>query len=330
MNDKLSTNAATISTTLGGGSLGHVGITVSPTIYATLSTTAFVPPTAPTAPVTAGLTGPQISAANRAYDKDKQTFQEYNLLQNALKKMLIAAVEPIYLKAISQAHVGLGNRTLWQLLDHLYKTYAKITDTDLKNNDRKMNEPYDPNMPFEFLIEQIQNAIDFAAHTGTPYTQNQIQATAYNLVFNTGMFTNNLRDWRRKPIAVQTWANFKPFMSDRYTKWRQEHINNAGHKYGTANAVYDDGPEFEQRTIDAIANLATATANDRATVAKLTETIAELTTKLKKTQAKLVNALEANARLATINSTANKENAYPARKSNRPPNRHYCWTHGFL
>ena len=88
LNEELSTNAATISTTLGGGSLGHVGITVSPTIYATLSDTAFAPPTAPTAPVTAGMTGPQISAANRAYDKDKQTFQEYTLLQNALKKCL--------------------------------------------------------------------------------------------------------------------------------------------------------------------------------------------------------------------------------------------------
>ena len=97
--------------------------------------------------------------------------------------MLIAAVEPIYLKAISQPYVGLGNRTLWELLDHLYKTYAKITATNLKNNDKKMNAPYNPNMPFEFLIEQIQNAVDFAAHSGTPYTQNQIQATAYNLVF---------------------------------------------------------------------------------------------------------------------------------------------------
>ena len=94
--------------------------------------------------------------------------------------------------------------------------------------------------------------------------------------------------------------------------------------------MYDGGPDFEQRTINAIANLATATANDRATVAKITQTIAELTTELNKTQAKLVNALEANARLATNNSTANKENARPARNSNHPPNRHYCWTHGFL
>ena len=112
VNNELSTNAATISTTLGGGTLGHVAITVSPKIYATLLATAFVSPTSPTPPVTAGMTRPQISAAKRTYDKAKQTFQDFTHLQNALKKMLIAAVEPIYLKAISQPYVRLGNRTL--------------------------------------------------------------------------------------------------------------------------------------------------------------------------------------------------------------------------
>ena len=81
--------------------------------------------------------------------------------------------------------------------------------------------------------------------------------------------------------------------------------------------MYDNSPKFKQQTIVAIVNLATATANDQATVAKLTETIADLTTELKKTQTKLVTALEANARLANNNPTANKENARSARNSNR-------------
>ena len=87
-------------------------------------------------------------------------------------------------------------------------------------------------------------------------------------------------------------------MTKQYTEWRQEHVNTAGQTYGTANSMYHDGPEFEQRTINAIANLATATASDRATVAKLTSTISELTLELKTTQAKLVAALELNANLA--------------------------------
>ena len=49
---------------------------------------------------------------------------------------------------------------------------------------------------------------------------------------------------------------------------------------------------FEDETIAAIANLATATAADRATTAQLTATNAQLTTELKKTQDRLVEALK--------------------------------------
>ena len=76
LNDELSTNTATIPTTLGGGQLGHVAIIVSPAIYATLSNTPFVAPTSPNAPNLAGLTDPQISAANQAYNKALQIFQD--------------------------------------------------------------------------------------------------------------------------------------------------------------------------------------------------------------------------------------------------------------
>ena len=167
--------------------------------------------------------------------------------------MIIAAINPIYLKAISQPYVGLGNKTVWELLEHLYNTYAKITPSDLKINNKRMNEPYDPNMPFKCLIEQIQDAVDYEAHAGSPYTPKQILGTAYDLVFNKGMFYNNLYNWRRKPTADQTWSNFKIFMMARYTEWRKENPNTADQKYGTANAVHDNAPEFEQRTIDAIA-----------------------------------------------------------------------------
>ena len=125
VNDKLSKNAATISTTQGGRNHRYLAITVSPTIYATLSPTAFTPPTVPAPPDLSGMTSPQILAANHAYDKAKCKQKEYLLLQNGLKRLLINAVEKIYLKAIAQPYVGHGNRSLWELLKHLYTTYAR-------------------------------------------------------------------------------------------------------------------------------------------------------------------------------------------------------------
>jgi len=58
---------------------------------------------------------------------------------------------------------------------------------DLRKNEKKMNVPYDPNEPFEVLIDQFEDAIDFAAAVDSPFTPKQIVTSAYNLAFDTGL-----------------------------------------------------------------------------------------------------------------------------------------------
>ena len=56
-----------------------------------------------------------------------------------------------------------------------------------------MTTPWDPNQPFEFLVQQVQDAVDYAAHANTPYTAKQIVNIAYTLVFNTGVFEDDCK-----------------------------------------------------------------------------------------------------------------------------------------
>ena len=79
----------------------------------------------------------------------------------------------IYLEAISTPYVGFGNKRVIEMLNHLYDVYAKILPNDLVLDNEKVNSPWDPNQPFEFLICQIQNGINFAAHRQVPYQQNK-------------------------------------------------------------------------------------------------------------------------------------------------------------
>ena len=88
---------------------------------------------------------------------------------------------------------------------------------------------------------------------------------------------------------------------------------------------------YESETIKAIANLATATASDCATTARLTKTNTRLTDELKSTQQKLIKALEKIAQLsanrspfAPCTAKAGKEN------QTYPPDCYYCCTHGYL
>ena len=83
---------------------------------------------------------------------------------------------------------------------------------------------------------------------------------------------------------------------------------------------------YQQETVDAIANLATATARDRATVATLTATNITLTLALTACQIQLVEALQDVAKLTTFISDLRKN---PSAKPSNTRNRHYCWTHGY-
>lgn len=331
LNEEISANAVTISND-SGGIYGYLALTIPAAIYSTVTATPFVAPHAPANPDLTGLTGPQISARNRQFDRNKATFNDYTSLQLALKKQLIAAVEPIYLRAIRDKYVGFGNLTILEMLTHLYSSYAKITPADLEKNDARMKAPYDANDPPELLIQQVQDGVDYAAHADCPYSPEQVVTIAYNLVNQTGIFDQDLKDWRARPGHTKTWPDFKVFFIERHQDWYQNRTGRAGQDYGRANMLHDE-PTYDQRTIDAIANLATATASDRATVASLTATIEKLTSDLNDVQSKLVIALETNASLARALGDG-KENqrgrGRAPKEDRRPPNRHYCWTHGYL
>jgi uncharacterized protein YlxW (UPF0749 family) len=80
-----------------------------------------------------------------------------------------------------------------------------------------------------------------------------------------------------------------------------------------------------QDTVDAITQLAKATASDRGTVATLTTTNAKLATQLESAQAQIAQLKN--------ESTALKNKIKPAWQDQRPikttNNDSYCWSHGY-
>ena len=94
----------------------------------------------------------------------------------------------MYLKGITDRNVGLAHVTIRDILAFLFQNYGNITQYDIEENDKKLKEKWDANTPIEMLFDQIDDAQDFAATAGQPYTNNQLLTTAYNLVYATGLF----------------------------------------------------------------------------------------------------------------------------------------------
>jgi len=182
---KLNTNAASVHSHLGDGQLGLLYLTVTPAVYITQSNIPFVPPTnpgpIPTIPNNA--TAHQINEIKRQFNRATEIYKEYNDTDKALKSLFISAVDDLYIRALKDKYIGYANVTMLQMLTHLYVNYAKITPTDLEENDKRMKADWDPNQPFKVLIDQIDDGVDYATAGENPYTLEQIVNIAYNLVY---------------------------------------------------------------------------------------------------------------------------------------------------
>ena len=207
----LSSNAASIQSNLGCGTLGLIYLTLSPTVYATLLDTLFVPPPNPgaTAKIHSTTTASQTSSIRRAHDESQEIFKEYDNTNKALKKVLIGAVDDIFLRAIRDCYVGYANITTRPMFTHLYTTYANITPADIIKNDARLKTAYNVNQPIKRLFEQIEDAIEYVDAGHNPYTPLQVFTNAFQLVFQTGMFVQDCKYWNRTTPDDKTWKKLQ-------------------------------------------------------------------------------------------------------------------------
>jgi hypothetical protein len=280
----------------------------------------------PSAAVVAGMTAAVIAEMTRLQKEATQVYRTYHNVDQAIKKLIIESFNNAYLNALPDEIVGYANCTSLQLLTHLLTYYAMIAPTELTQNYERLDAPYNPNQPIETLFQQIQDARAFAVAGGQPYGAAMIVNVAYTLVFNTGLFPDACRAWQSRAIAGKTWAQFKLDFATAHSEFRL--TNQTAHQSGfhSANMMIEQGrDETMQDTVDAITQLATATASDRGTVATLTTTNAKLATQLEAAQAQIAQLKNEIAIL--------KNKIKPAWQGQRPVkttnNDSYCWLHGY-
>ena len=196
---ELNANASSIHSNLGDGQLGLLFLTVSQATYNTLSNVPFIPPEnpGPVPIIPRGSSARDTADARVQHAEEKRMFNEYIATDKALKSQIIQAVDDLYLKALKHRITGYANVSTRAMLEHLYSSYGKMTPQDLQQLDEDMKRPYDPHMPIENLFDQIEHAQDLAQAAGAPYADAQLLNTAYNLVFQTNVFSETCRDWHR-------------------------------------------------------------------------------------------------------------------------------------
>lgn len=318
LREVLKQNAASITTERGGGLHGYLGIILSDAMYATIApANPFLLPVAPanTPAIAAGATAAIISEAVRVHTEELRQWREYTNLTAALRLQLVKSIEPVYLRSQLNRHVGFANRTPRQLLEYLFLTYGKLTPQRLSENHQAMTKPWNPNMPFEDLIDQIEVATDMATEGNQAYTDAQVLNIAYTQVYNTGLYFDECKTWNAKPVADKTWENFKLHFLEAQTELRTQQQATSG-RHGFGNWAEEDK---ENETAIAITKLAEATIQDQGAFSALAEANTNLSKQLEEA-IKFITAFQAK-------EGQGKENKTPRIK--HTPNTNYCWSHGY-
>jgi hypothetical protein len=329
-------NAASYNTPLGGGNHGHLGMVMPALTYDNVSLTPWVDPPEPAADVIIEQNAPtaaQIAKAHRTHSQALKARREFQNLDRALTRVIIEAIEPLYLKPFHGEYIGLLGKTTKQLLESLITSYGYILPQELEANYAQLSKPYDATQePLQLLIERFEEATTFASDGQLPIAEGQLINSGIVALKNTGVLERFIDQWTDKPRADRsTWLQFKDHFQPRVLEYQKGRRGTATPQYGMMMDHFQPHiitPSSSQDTSELLmqANNA-AMANMAATQNELLQQLADMQEKFATMATKTHNMSNNDA--TPIRKGGKQATTYvPGNPGNKDPNG-YCWTHGY-
>jgi hypothetical protein len=208
---QLFANARAIPSTRGGGANGHLALIMTAAVYLARTNIAFDLPVHPgPAPAHAqGATAPQITETNRQYTADLQEYRLYLTVQEELKKHLLAAVPPMYLRTLEDPDLGFADVTSITMLTHLQDTYGQISREEIDANRNKLTADWNADDPIEDLWSRNVEVQRLASVANEAIPDTAVIRLTLSVFERTGVFTTACEKWRDKPDVDWTTANFQ-------------------------------------------------------------------------------------------------------------------------
>ena len=156
----------------------------------------------------------------------------------------------------------------------------------------RFRKAYSPTVPIEATWRHIDDAVAYSDAVSTPYSSKQVVDNVYQLVFKMGIFAADCWEWNKRAADDKTLPHIKVFFVAAHRKWQLLIRNKTGTPYGAAHntTAHPDDGYLQQETVDAIADLATATASNRSDIAQITSTVKRITEELVTVNLKLVTS----------------------------------------
>ena len=331
LKEELKQNASAVHSVLAGALYGHLFLVVTPAQWNNLANTqAFNRPARPAAlNIPAGTTAVQAQVLRDTYQEEIRLFNEVRDVEALLKKQIAEAIDEQYLKQYQNNVTRNLDGDIPTILTNLFQHYGQVTgETFLKQQYAIQTTAFDPyKTPVDNIFNDLSDLEELATAAGTPLTD-EMKMAICKVIFkksNVPIFNTKLVDWKHRPAAEQTWANFmETFRTAQEDLQEVEHlpiqdaaINHAVNLMAEKlQATLMDSSEANMPSDGAYyTDISNHLANSTTQNKQIMESIINMQSLLEK-QAKEIKALK---KTSTTNGKPTKEE--------KP--RQYCWTHGY-
>ena len=126
-------NLHSVSSNLGGGGHGHLGMMMPAAEYTVISigNAAYIPPAGPPQIPAFNGTAANVAMQQETYRRELQEWQEYLELRAQIKALILKAVPKSYTDPLASQQLGHANTTPTALMTYLMTKYGAIKDSDL-------------------------------------------------------------------------------------------------------------------------------------------------------------------------------------------------------
>ena len=134
---------------------------------------------------------------------------------NLLKAQFIKAIQDCYIRELHEGdHIEYNDRSLFELLDHINKKYAKMDSHILKANRITFAEPPDIDDPIDNYFSKQENCKRVAKSSNSPITNDDLVTTLLEHMGKTGVLPKSTIKFNKKEDSNRTWKNAKDWYRD--------------------------------------------------------------------------------------------------------------------
>jgi hypothetical protein len=262
--------ATKIPTTIGGKTLGHAGLIIPEPEYRTRSDggASFDIPTHPGA-VPQNLSADSIER-ERQFAEHKFLIQEYETcigVEMGMREIIKRVVPEYHLAGITDKYSDLSHKTIHEILAFLEVEGAEVDDQDVEALSDKLAKPIEMEISPAVYFKQGDEIEDQLYKAGIPRQPTLRLARIIATYQNSGEYDIEINEWKMKPAADRTFANFRPWIQKKWaSKNSKNHTNKKTAKFAISNNAIEQAKEQqaeEAALMNELASLMSDKSNEK-------------------------------------------------------------------